>query len=937
MKLYDDQFYIHILLKNVTTKEVEILEVCFSDPGNYFVVKPHPEYGNARRVLGPLQDTLVTYTCRVLVPRNHIHSGHATLTYRSGSTTKEFCLDFPSLDFSALHSPPLVGEAINSLLTRDVPKICDDVLGGQCRLIDIRGVSGVGKSRLLHELSARFREEGIITYEYDAMRAKDSVFRRLLADLAALPLYKGSLTHAAKQIGSLLRARGCASEYSEDISAFLITENNTWERLYSVTEGLKHFLRNPVREKPIAVMIDNVQEISPTGLQVLLQVSEFLQKSDARICLLIASNTEIMPSNIITPLAEFHEQLDSYGQDLFRTRRDIQPLAVEDAKLLLYSLLEGVKDIQRYKKMIYGDAVIDLIVKKAGTRPLDLLMAIQWLEEAGIIRRQGALTWFIHDFANFAKSVKLIPRGSAALICKRLKAIQHRVAPGRRRGIRNALQYLVAFSGRLPASFVERKVTRPTTEILLQHSILRQEFDGGSEFLVAFHDNIFRYLESSKIGSYTIRHSRSVLKWLSQQEEPVREELALVELFNGIRAGLSVAEVVELGERAISRSHGRSPSDVCEVGARLTGYIEKLDLAERDFQRYLPLKIRYANALIHQAAVTEGLQEFEDLHRYVRNGALLDTMARNGFYHQFINANLHSAQYGRALKILQERSLHPPADPEYEFLLCDRYGVAYTALGEITLAREWLSRALSIAREHQNAAWESIAHYDIGYTHIHITFDKEALASAFQSSLEAHGRSHEREVWREIEVQHMQAMIALLESRTEDAIEKIEDALWLSKRENQLYAHIKLLNLCGVCQVIAGRPDEAKMAFENSRSKAAMSFNGRAFWRAIANLGALVALSDGPRLALDYFSEAEAYLRKNLLQERGFAREIPIIANYISICSEVGDIERIEQLLTTWKDPRLQSLASSLSGSMPRRWRKVLGIVQHEGLAFLPT
>jgi len=934
VKLHTTFFYLHILLKNLAPEDLEITNVDIPNASRSLSVTPLSEYGTPKKVLSPLQDASVVYSCRVQVPRRRFSLGEIAINYRVARVDYKVQLDLPSLDFSGLTTPPLIGEALQQFLRDDLRSLSEEVVLGEARLLDVRGISGVGKSRLLDEVSARLREAHFVILRYDAIFAKDSLFRRLIADLAALPIYKGGLTHAAGQIIDLLVARGCALEYAMEIGKFLVSDDISMAKLYAVSEVLKHFFGHPTRDAPISVVIDNVQELSPNALQLLLVLAHFLQDSPARIFLVFATNTELMPQSIVTPLTEFHERLDALGQGYFRTRLDLEPLTHDNAKLLIYSLLELAPADPSDR---VDDAVIDMLLQKAGTRPLDLMMAIHWFEETGVIRRGDSLTWFIPDFRQFAQSVRFVPRGSAALIRRRLLAIGHLIKPSRQRSLRSILQFLVAFSGSIPSAFAERTLDRGCIELLLERSILRQELNYGGECLVAFHDNILRFLVSSSIWSSTRQQARSILNWLAKQDEVTQEELALVELANAVRAGRSASEVIDIAERAMNRSHGRSPSDIRELGEQLEAYFSRCKLDLLDLRRYLPIKLRYATALVHEAQISEGLKVFEDLYHYVNGGSMSDTADRDRFYHQFINAHLHTARYDRALEILREITHHQPASNEYVFLLYDRYGVAYTALGQDKEAATWLDRALGVALAAKNQEWLSIGYYDIGYIHLHVTFDIALAMHALTNSIKAHDQAPEKPPWRRIETHQATAISALLNRHPEVAAKEAEQGLWLSKREGTVIYDAKLLNLLGVCHLLLGRLSEARHAFERGRSKAAMSFNTRAYWRAIANLGALMAIEAGPRSGLDFFVEVERHLLEMPGSSHAFARELPIIANYIAVCAEIGDRAKVKQLLETWDDRRLRRFARTVLEGMPRSQRNVPGVIQYEGFAFLAT
>jgi tetratricopeptide (TPR) repeat protein len=256
-------------------------------------------------------------------------------------------------------------------------------------------------------------------------------------------------------------------------------------------------------------------------------------------------------------------------------------------------------------------------------------------------------------------------------------------------------------------------------------------------------------------------------------------------------------------------------------------------------------------------------------------------------------------------------------------------------LGKVDEAQQWLGQALTIAQEHQQPDWESKAYYDIGYIHVHATFDSNRARKAFQQSVEVCSDLSVVPAWRRIEMYQAKALVALLERRIEAAVNAAHEGLWLSKRESLAYYDVKLLNLLGVCKLAAGLYEEARLAFSRSRSVAAMCFNERAFWRALANLGALTALEEGPAQAMDYLSLAEQNLRTRV-RGGAFTREVPILANYIVICAQLGQEQRVRQLVSAWPDPRLTKLAHELARTAGGRISS-LGLFRQRGLAFCAT
>ena len=924
---YKDQFYLQVLLKNAAAVPLRIdaLDVA----GDALLVARDPLYGPAPDELFSLQDFSVVYGCRLIAPRDLIDNGEVRVSYVIAGRTFTRRVPLPKLDFHSLGEPPLVGESLNRFLRDDVPQICRDIHQRQTQFIDVRGVSGVGKTRLLDELGARFRESEVATLRFDAMHAGDNVFRRLLAALAAVPVFEGRLAHTKQELEKILVERGCASEYAVTLGKFLVEDTSGWSARYAVVEALKHFIAKPVIASPTAVVIDNVQELSPQGLDVLLELTEFVKRKSAQLCLVLATNTEAMSAVMRKPIDELQGRFDSWNDGIFRTPIHVQPLSPDDAKLLLYSLLNGIPPEPQRRSRTSPDAVIEAFVAKAGLRVLDLVMAVRYLEENGVIERTGALRWYIPKFRKFRDALETVPRGSSALIRKRLDAIGAR-APQTWDGARELLQFLVAFGGRIPAAFASDD--DPALDLLLDHGFLRHESQHGLPAYVAFHDNIYRFLDERRAWRPNREQAKRIVQWIESREERVRAALATAHLFNSMIAGAADADVIALGERALFAAENESPAMLRKVGERLDEYLTRSDLERSDFRRYLPIRMRYAGVLLLQDALNEALEILDDLYRHVRAGALQNDAERDDFYLTYVNANLHCARYDTALRILRDRERHLPSDPHAVFNTYDRHGVAATAIGAEKEASHWLRRALAVGRGHPD--WESMAHYDIGYIHVHVTHDVKNAKAAFRRALAAYEAMPSKPPWRQIEAAQMRAFIALFDSEYDAARDEAEHGLWLSNHNNLTYYAVKLLNMIGTVRVMAGDAEGGIEAFDEGMSRAAMSLNVRGYWRAIANFGAVAAIRGDYEAARDHLAAVDASLRQTLSDKRAIARELSIVGNYLAVLSSVGETSILRRVLEHWSCERLQAFAATLG----RGKLRVPGIVRHpRGFALLPT
>ncbi|HET7433455.1 MAG TPA: restriction endonuclease [Thermoanaerobaculia bacterium] len=928
-RLFEEQFFIHLRLKNryahaLTLQSLTPPAVSAAIEMTLDALSP-----DVTTTLQPMEDVILTFFCRVLVPRATVELGELTIDYlvNGEPAASRQIVPLPVLNLQALRTPPLIGERVQTFLGSELKDLASAVKDGHGRIIDVRGGSGVGKSRILDEIRGRLRSQQFRALHYNALGRGAVVLRDLLADLTGLSITKGKLQTGEERIPELLVRRGCDVAFAPPIAKFLTGQSSLDESFYAITETLKHFISAPVHSVPMTVLIDNIQDLPRGAFELLGTISDHLRNTPSQTLLVLATNTDEIALTVSDAVSWFHKRLDSHP-DSFRVRYDVQPLQKEDALSLLYGALRGLTEAAAREEEIDAEKpVLEMLVQKAGNRPLELLVTINWMETARVIERTATFDWTVPSFKRFREFVRAVPNDSAKIIVRRVAALRNAMPENDWIETRQLLRALVAFSGRIPSEYVSDRGADDAAYRLIERGVLAVDGESALPGYTAFHDNFYRYF--SKAPDYRPRRedAQAVLEWIGQADPAAREELLLVEFFNAARARRDTGELLDAAERAVKRSaNARRSTDTLEIGAEFVRTFERRSLSRVEAQRYLALREQYADALLHQTYMDEAVAEYDRVYAGLRYPSFPSSQQRDHFFHRYFNAKLHTARYREAAAVIEAWESEPPSSSWYEFAREDRKAGVHNAFGEPERSLEVLERALTIAKREGDRYAESIAYYDQGYVHIHLTHDVKSATESFERALAAN-EDGLGEAWRLIEIAQQRSLIALFKGEDTKALRYVTDGLELSKHEHLVIYDVKLLNLKAAIHVARDEKDEARRALLLGRSLALVYHNERAYWRAMGNLGALRLLEVGPRVAAVDLLRAEERMREWLREDGAFAMELPILANCLAACYGSGRDADVDRIKATWHHPRV------------KRWKPsdVIGIYARNGVGFLVT
>jgi tetratricopeptide (TPR) repeat protein len=262
--------------------------------------------------------------------------------------------------------------------------VCDQVdqwlQHGGIGLVGIRGAAGTGKSHLIQRLRRRWLTAGPleITVRGGVFRDASGIFRRVTRAALSLPSFEPA--DAAGALVRQLLVKGGLHERAADRMAGLLLA--IWEGGTSGTvpqdlaETLMAVLSFASTHRPVVLVVEDLHELQPSGLQLLLGALQLLRHGSRGRVLFVATSRPLIESGGLSAHEPLSDPLQSVFEFLGSGLVDLPAPGAADARALLRATVDGL------------DAPLaDLIIGQVGSTPFALKEAVIFLEQKGWIQR----------------------------------------------------------------------------------------------------------------------------------------------------------------------------------------------------------------------------------------------------------------------------------------------------------------------------------------------------------------------------------------------------------------------------------------------------------------------------------------------------------------------------------------------------------------------
>ena len=914
----DTRFYVHVLLKNVTAVRQE-LTLSFESSQYVAISKAQRD---PTLTLDPLEDRLQSFYCELLPGAMTVQVPTLRVTVRAGDgPERQTRHEVGEVDVTFMRRAPLIGEQAIRFVTERLPAMVDDVKEGRAQVVDLRGGSGVGKSRLLQEASALLRRRGFDTYEFDVREWGDfRLFRRLLSDLLGLPLYRGFARYNAEQLADLFENTGFGRESAEAIHRFLVTGQTADETIYVVSEAIKYFLLRRSGTVPVGLLIDNVQEMSPAIVPLWEDLLAFLRTTRVPACVVFSTNVEMFVRERSHVLSRFLDRLDdlhSSGEPYVVAHR-VPEFTAGEAALFIRNMLPDVNA---------HDHLVDALVKCAGTRPLYLEIFLDYMEDSGVLRFTANGTWYVSSVAALASFLRSVPPGVTEALDRRVEALRAHTSGTSWDSIRKALASTLAFDGKLPVEFLGALgLDEDVADFLTRRGLAR--YDRSEDSLHFYHDVLGRYFAASPSFRLDRSLAAAVAEWIEARPPEAQLENADRLRFNMYtRLGKRVAAIPP-GSRALRQAHdAQNHPEVVSVGDELLGLMEaRLNAAQ--LPEFLDLATMHADSLVHDVDSARGFAAYHRLREHLRNApASVPWEFRHRYYHEAVNSCILHLRFPAALELLREHEAMEHHDPRSDFLIHNRYAVVYTGLDDLPRAVSHIETAIAMAERAGDPFLISTAASDYGYIHFYLTQDAPEASRWYTRAVTVHREVTDPPPRRQVEADQQAGFVRFFAGDWEGAVNHTEQALYVCRQSHYTLLRLRVANLKASCLLHLDRLGAAADALHEARSEAELFGNERERWRVVSNLAVLYYAMGEPVRARDLAEIGWAAFLRSAVPRDAIVKELPLLANTTLFRYMDGDEAGVREVLQAYPHPRLQKYVASLRAAVaPLRSLRNVGL-----------
>ena len=880
----DNYFFIDFFLHNNSPNSVKITNISYSLNHG---IKLSVNEADKQFEIQPFTDKYLQIRGEIIDSRHIQQIPCITVEYINLSLKNTKLINCGTVDARQLIYFPLIGNEPNKFLLQKIRPILSVDRNNDSYLIDIRGESGNGKSRMLKEICLVGREYHYRIIQFDGMKTKDiSIIRQLICKLLYITYNKGNITFSSKNILNILVQRGSNANFAETIYSFVFQSKNDDEILYFVKQAVLYFLIKPLFDEKIMLVFDNVQEMNNEVIDMLsFLISGIYEQSSNCICVL-STNTEFVPERNKEKIAELFSRMDLYPND-FHILYKCNELKRNDAVSLYIHALNT--------ENLY---FIDKLIQKSGCRPFDIIMLIKYLQEEEIITWQGMSMWYIADFAKLNKLLINIPDLSSKMIGQRYKMQRKNCNANYWKTFNLVIKSLLYFNGYLPVQFIEDMGIEDEVMEQVVHSLFIK-YDEYNPIVLFFHDNIHRYFSNKKTFSIDTRLAGLIKKWFSDNEElyVTGKDSILYKVYIDLS---DIQSAKEYGIMAIKNNYElKNYEEVSNIGRQLI-LNKNITLSSQD-----RFKIMYmiANSERERVNHEDGAELFYEAFNFLHENSKSINLTNdeyNQFMHACVNSQINASRPNVALEILKTFESSSTLNPFYKFIVHNRYSVALLASGDITSAHNRVQNAISIADDMCDDYLLSIAYSDLAFIYLNAFENGDKVIEYFSMAFKKGAAPTDFN--RYMELLQQNALCLCLNDNIADALSFVNNSIELGEQIHNTFLTIKAMTLKST---IYAYNQDYKNAI-NILNKVIIrcdenhSLSGKI--KAYTNLSAIHIIQNDNKRSRDCIDIAFNLFKRS---KQSVVKYKPLFYNYITIYSKIKEYEALYAILVEYNDETL--------------------------------
>ena len=804
-------------------------------------------------------------------------------------------LELPIIDLSKNITNPFIGKKYIEFSSK-ADEIILQAEKGTAKIIDIRGKSGVGKSRISEEIRIFFLRKNGDVFFYDCQEYSDlNLLRKIFCDVLKIPFSKTVIDYSKKDLVSIINERMPGNTYNSDLAMFIYDGQAKKNFQIAFSQIFIDVLQKCIKKTTLFIL-DNIQENSMMFYNFFQEsLTLFLQGCNI-FCFCLITNTEYIPKESEKRCKQFLNYLDSQIQK--------KPFNIETFECMGFSkedvMLFWMSSLNRTCPQ---DETVLKLSNHFGDNPLEVTTISDYLKKSKIFMQNYATEWYL---VNEEKLNSLFSENISSydkLFNKRIDNIIESCQAKDRTHITKIISSTVIFNNKTPFDFLlYQKIDLRLIDILIEQKVLRVNNDNN--YVSFYHDAIYRFF----IKKYEYIHNESVssaaIKYLVENKN---EDSEFLMFFIYLHRG-DYKSAKDIGLKLIEEKIQKFEfSKGIQVGAA----IYKSDYYKQDFSYYLECSMKYAYCLSSNGNKDYSCEVFMQLCPQIfEHQNVLSSYKVWEFYRDAVNAQLQSFYFENALKVMDYYKQIKNMPLKYQFILWNRESVVNLSLGKFKEADKAFETSMSIAEKFEydgeRMFWTSTAYSDKALFHFYnipSQDNKSKCIEYFKKAISDYERCVDNTIFRKNEILWHHAFINILEGNYIDSLSYLDKVL--NRRSNlSVYTFYRASNLKALALLYLKEYNKAIDLLLKAKSVCELNNYESGTVRIYNNLAVVYWM-------INEIGNIEEYLKNalNKFPENLFSLKLyPIITNccaFYKVCQDIP-IAKCESIAIKAKDNLLK-------------------------------
>lgn len=883
----DTTFYIYITIDN--NSSYNMYDVCINIQDNSNMLFHISSYDNNFK-LPTSCERIVQIQVDILNLKKILYIPNVEISYKtSDNNEKKSEFYVGNVDPTGLLYFPIISQKTNDYLSNVVQKSIGKY--SDFSLFDIRGISGVGKTRLIKEISkiASFKNWNIINYD-GKINKNFAPVKDLLCQLIGLPYLSHNINISPADIKNILTFHNDNMEFSNIIYNFIYKDIYDKETLYYIKNVFTYFLSRPYLSMPNILILDNFQDFNEIVIEFVQDLIEICNSIKTSIIICTSINIEDVPTENCNCIKNYFDFLTACPEDSTHTYI-IEPLEINEAKLLFEQTLTNINSKSN---------LLNVLVSKCGTIPFDIIMQIKAFQDEKIIEWSHNNLWYIPDFEKFNILINSAPQGSINLIKRRLKLLKMNLVNSNKKESWEMFilitKYIMYFKNSVPISFLQYIDIDEETLIFFTE-LLFYKFDEDKPTIKFYHDNFYRYFSNIKLYSFDIKVAKQIIEWI-EGDEYYKNDYNFVLL----KCYIDISNYCKAKPLALKLING----NLNEYNYKSVISICNSILNDNHFEltniEYFDITISLAEAYRGRVNHKKGAEIYYNLYKKTSDLKLtIPKSKENLFYKNAINSCINSDYLNYAKEILNHFISVQPNDVYYKFLIHDRNAVINLGLGNVNIALNEIFEAEKIANMQDNNIWKSIYLSDMGYIYYRGIQDKKETINCFKNAYNII-KNNIPYPNRKAELLQQYAFVELLNNDIAAAKNDVRESILICNELKETYLKSKAYNLKGIIELHCGNTENAVEIWNNNIELCQNINNHTCQIRTFSNLAAYYLSTHNIKNSIGYLNIALKLMNDS---EFSYVHFKELIINYYRIALLKCEDDIIKYIRQTYTDKDL--------------------------------